>query len=146
MSAETNKAVSRRFFEEVFSKGDLGPINEMFAPNYRALGPGALPGLPEGPEAVRQSVQFYRKAFPDTHFVIDEQVAEGDRVVTRWTAHGTQKGEMPGIPVTGRKAEVSGMQVDRFRNGKIVETWTVFDQLGMMQQLGAVPSAGQRTK
>ncbi len=89
---------------------------------------------------------FYRRAFPDTQFVIDEQIAEGDRVMTRWTAHGTHKGEFPGIPVTGRKAEVSGVQVDRFVNGKIVETWSVFDQLGLMQQLGAVPAMGQKTK
>ena len=146
MSQESNKAVARRFFLNVFSQGKLELINEIFAPNHANRGPGALPGLPDGPEGVRQSVLFYRKAFPDTQFVIDEQVAEGDRVVTRWTAHGTQKGELPGIPVTGRQAEVTGVQVDRFVNGKIVETWSVFDQMGMMQQLGVIPPMGQNTK
>jgi steroid delta-isomerase-like uncharacterized protein len=143
MSAESNKAQSRRFFEEVFTKGKMDAITEIFAANHVNHGPGTLQDLPDGPEGVRQVVSFYRKAFPDTQFTIDEQVAEGDRVVTRWTVHGTQKGEMPGIPVTGRPATVTGVTVDRFVNGKIVESWGIFDQMGMLQQLGVVPMQGQ---
>jgi steroid delta-isomerase-like uncharacterized protein len=143
MSAESNKAQARRFFEEVFSQGKMEVINEIVAPNHVNHGPGSMPGLPDGPEGTKQFVSFYRKAFPDTHFTVDEQIAEGDRVVTRWTAHGTQKGEMPGIPVTGRGATVSGVTVDRFANGKIVESWGIFDQMGMMQQLGVIPSQEQ---
>jgi steroid delta-isomerase-like uncharacterized protein len=146
MSAETNKAVSRRFLDEGFGRGNLQMIDEIFAPNHVLNGPGAMSGLPKGPEGVRQYVSYYRTAFPDTHFHIDEQVAEGDTVVTRWTAHGTQKGELPGIPVTGKPAEISGVTVDRYKNGKIVESWVEYDQLGMMQQLGVLPKQGQTRK
>ena len=141
MSEENNKAISRRFFEEVFSRGKLEVADELFASNHRTLGPGALPDLPNGPAGVKALVQFYRKAFPDTQFTIDEQIADGDRVVTRWTVKGTQKGEMEGlgIPVTGKPVTISGVSVDHFMGGKIVDTWGLFDQLGMMQQLGVVP-------
>jgi steroid delta-isomerase-like uncharacterized protein len=87
-------------------------------------------------------VTVYRNAFPDVHFTIDEQIAEGDKVVTRWTGHGTHKGELAGIPATGKSATVTGMGVDRIVNGKIVESWGIFDQFGMMQQLGVIPAAG----
>jgi steroid delta-isomerase-like uncharacterized protein len=143
MSAESNKATSRRFFEDVFSRGKMDVVDEIISPNHVNHGPGALPGLPNGPEGAKQFVMTYRKAFPDTQFTIDEQIAEGDRVVTRWTAHGTQKGELPGIPVTGKGATVSGMTVDRYVNGKIVESWGIFDQMGMLQQLGVVPNPQQ---
>jgi steroid delta-isomerase-like uncharacterized protein len=143
MSAESNKAQSRRFFDEAFGQGKMEVINEIYDTHHVNRGPGSMPGLPDGPEGMRQYVSYYRNAFPDTHFTIDEQIAEGDRVVTRWTAHGTHKGELPGIPVTGKAATVSGMTVDRFANGKIVESWGLFDQMGMMQQLGAMQSQEQ---
>jgi steroid delta-isomerase-like uncharacterized protein len=141
MTAENNKKVSRRFFEEAFQQGNPKLFEEVYAANHVNRGPGAIPGLPDGPEGMRKYVDNYRTAFPDNNFTIDEQIAEGDRVVTRWTAHGTQTGEMPGggIPVTGKSATVTGMTVDRFMNGKIVESWSIFDQMGMMQQLGVVP-------
>ncbi len=146
MSAESNKSLSRRFMEEGFGRGNLKVVDEIFAANHTNHGPGALPGSAKGPEGVKQLVTYYRNAFPDTQFTVDEQVAEGDRVVTRWTAHGTQKGEMPGvsgmpgIPVTGRPVTISGVTIDRFVNGKIVESWGLFDQLGMIQQLGLMPN------
>ncbi len=147
MTAETNKNLSKRFFEEVFNKGQMAAVDEIYAANHTNKGPGALPGMPSGPEGMRKFVTFYRNAFPDTHFTIDEQVAEGDRVVTRWTAHGTQKGEMAGmgIPVTGREVTVTGVTVDHFANGKIVESWGLFDQMSMMQQLGVIPQRSTHT-
>ncbi len=147
MTAESNKKLSRRFLEESFNKGNMSVIDEVFATNHTNHGPGAMPGLPNGPEGMKQFVNYYRKAFPDTHFQIDDQVAEGDRVVTRWTAHGTQTGEMPmqgtGISVTRRPVTVSGVTVDRFSNGKIVESWGIFDQIGMLQQLGVITNPTQ---
>ena len=145
MTAESNKKLSRRFLEEAFTRGNMNVIDEIYAANHTNHGPGALPTLPDGPEGMRQLVSFYRKAFPDTKFHIDEQVSEGDRVVTRWTATGTQSGEMQGmgIPVTGRPVTVTGVTVDRFANGKIVESWGIFDQMGMMQQLGVIPTQTQ---
>lgn len=140
MSTDTNKAVSRRFLKEIFSQGKLAVADEIIASDHVNGGPGALPGLPPGPEGSKQLVMVYRNAFPDVQFTIDEQIAEGDKVVTRWTAHGTHKGELAGIPPTGKSATVTGMGVDRIVNGKIVESWGLFDQFGMLQQLGAIPT------
>ena len=143
MSTEANKAIARRFLEEVFGQGKLAVADEILAPDHVDHGPGALPGTPPGPEGSKMLVTGYRNAFPDIHFTIDEQIAEGDKVVTRWTGHGTHKGELAGIPATGKSATVTGMGVDRIVNGKIVESWGIFDQFGMMQQLGVIPVASQ---
>jgi steroid delta-isomerase-like uncharacterized protein len=139
MLTETNKAVSSRFLEEVFNKGKLNVLDEILAKDHVNSGPGTLPGLPTGPEGAKQLVTVYRNAFPDVHFTIDDQIAEGDKVVTRWTGHGTHKGELLGIPATGKSSTVTGIAVDRLVNGKIVESWGIFDQFGMMQQLGVIP-------
>ena len=139
MLSDTNKTLSRRLFEEVWNKGNLAVLNELIANDHVNSGPGTLPGLPTGPEGAKQFVMMYRNAFPDTHFTIDEQIAEADKVVTRWTASGTHKGELVGIPATGKSSTVTGINVDRIVNGKIVESWGIFDQFGMMQQLGVIP-------
>jgi predicted ester cyclase len=143
MSLEANKATSRRWVEEVFSKGNLAVADEIVAPNHSNSGPAALPGMPNGPEGGKMLVTVYRTAFPDIHFTVEEQIAEGDMVVTRWTATGTQKGELAGIPPTGKSGTVTGINRDRFANGMIAETWAIFDQFGLMQQLGVIPSPGQ---
>jgi steroid delta-isomerase-like uncharacterized protein len=143
MSAESNKAVARRFLEEVFGQGKLAVADEIVAPDHVDRGPGTLPGLPPGPEGSKMIVTVYRNAFPDIHFTIDEQIAEGDKVVTRWTGHATHKGELAGIPATGKSATVAGIGVDRIENGKIVESWGLFDQFGMLQQLGVIPAPSQ---
>jgi steroid delta-isomerase-like uncharacterized protein len=140
MSIDTNKAVARRFLVEIFGEGKLAVADEIIAPDHINGGPGALPGLPPGPEGSKQFVTAYRNAFPDVKFTVDEQIAEGDKVVTRWSAHGTHKGELAGIPPTGKSAKVTGMGIDRIVNGKIVETWGVFDQFGMLKQLGVIPT------
>ena len=140
MLSETNKTVSRRFLEEVWNKGNLAVLNEIIAKDHVDSGPGTLPGLPTGPEGSKQLVTVYRNAFPDIHFTIDEQIAEGDKVVTRWTGHGTHQGELAGIPATGKSSTVTGINVDRVVNGKIAESWGIFDQFGMMQQLGVIPT------
>ena len=140
MSSETNKTVARRFFEEVFSKGNFNVLDEMIATDHVNSGPGTISGLPAGPEGTKQLVTVYRNAFPDLRFTIDEQIAEGDKVVTRWTALGTHQGELAGIPATGKSSTVTGIAVDRIVNGKIAESWGIFDQFGMMQQLGVIPT------
>jgi steroid delta-isomerase-like uncharacterized protein len=146
MLSETNKTVSRRFFEEVFGKGKLNLLDEIIANDHVNSGPGSLPGLPNGPEGTKQLVTVYRNAFPDVHFTIEEQIAEGDKVVTRWSAHGTHQGELAGIPATGKTSTVTGIAVDRLVNGKIAESWGIFDQFGMMQQLGVIPMPEQAGK
>jgi predicted SnoaL-like aldol condensation-catalyzing enzyme len=140
MSTATNKIIARRFFEDIFSQGNLAVADEIIAPEYQDAGPGAIPGLPPGPEGSKMLVMVYRNAFPDIRFVIDEQIAEGDMVVTRWTAYGTQKGELAGIPPTGKSVVVIGVSIDRMVNGKLVAGWTVSDQYGMLQQLGVIPA------
>lgn len=140
MSTETNKAIIRRFFEEAFGKGNLAVVDEIVAPDQVNGGPGALPEMPSGPEGSKMLITTYRSAFPDLHFTIDEQIAEGNTVVTRWTAHGTHNGELAGIPATGKRTTVVGLGVDRIENGKIVESWGLFDQFGMLQQLGVIPA------
>jgi len=140
MLSETNKAVSRRFFEEVFAKGKLNVLDEIITKDHVNRGPGNPPGLPTGSEGTKQLVTMYRNAFPDLRFTIDEQIAEGDKVVTRWTADGTHQGELAGLPPTNKTSTVTGIVVDRIANGKIAESWGIFDQFGMMQQLGVIPT------
>ena len=140
MISETNRTVSRRFFEEVFGNGKLNVLDDIIAKDNVNSGPGSLPGLPTGPEGTKQLITVYRNAFPDVHFTIDEQIAEGDKVMTRWTAHGTHQGELAGLPATGKSSTVTGIAVDRIMNGKIAESWGIFDQFGMMQQLGVIPT------
>ena len=143
MSTEANKAIIRRLFKEAFEQGNLAVLDEIIAPNQVNGGPGALPGMPSGPEGTKMLITAYRNAFPDLHFTIDEQIAEGNTVVTRWTAQGTHNGELAGLPATGKPATVVGMGVDRVENGKIVESWGLFDQFGMLQQLGVISAPGQ---
>jgi hypothetical protein len=108
MSTEANKAIIRRLFKEAFGQGNLAVLDEIIAPNQVNGGPGALPELPSGPEGTKMLITAYRNAFPDLHFTIDEQIAEGNTVVTRWTAHGTHNGELAGLPPTGKPATVVG--------------------------------------
>ena len=143
MSTEANKAIIRRLFEEAFGQGNLAVVDEIVALNHVNSGPGALPGMPSGPEGSKMLITTYRNAFPDIHFTIDEQIAEGNTVVTRWTGHGTHNGELAGLPPTGKPATVVGVGVDRVENGKVVESWGLFDQFGMLQQLGVIPAPGQ---
>ncbi len=140
MSAEQNKTVSRRVIEDCFNHGNLALADDIYAADY--VNHNAPPGFPKGPEGFKQEATMYRSAFPDIHITIEDQIAEGDKVVTRWSARGTHQGELMGIPPTNKKATVTGIAIDRLASGKIVEHWEVFDQLGLMQQLGVVPVPG----
>jgi steroid delta-isomerase-like uncharacterized protein len=143
MSTEQNKTLARRFWFEVFSQGNMTIIDEICDANWTYHDPSDPQGnWPRGPQGMRQLVNLYRSAFPDLHFTIEDQVAEGDTVVSRWIASGTHKGELMGIPPTGRQASVTGITIHRMVNGKIVEDWVNFDTLGMMQQLGIIPRPG----
>ncbi|GIV98239.1 MAG: hypothetical protein KatS3mg057_2896 [Herpetosiphonaceae bacterium] len=137
MAAEENKTLVRRVIEEGFNKGNLGVADQLCASNYRSHDP-LLQNLPSGPDAFKQSINVYRTAFPDSRITIEEQVAQGNLVATRWTAQGTHNGQLMGIQPTGKRVQVSGIQIDRVEQGKIVETWINYDALGMMQQLGVV--------
>jgi len=140
MSVEENKAIARRIFEEIWNKRNLDLIGETFATNFVRNDPASadLSG-PIGPEGFKQVVNVYVSAFPDHHFTPESIIAEGDMVVTRWTATGTHKGELAGIPPTGVYAAVTGISIYQIADGKVVEEWSNWDTLGMMQNLGVIP-------
>jgi steroid delta-isomerase-like uncharacterized protein len=142
MSAEENKAIIRRINDEAWSKGSLDVIDELIAEDFV----GIVIGGPEqirGPHGFREFVAMYRKAFPDLSISIDEQIAEGDTVVTRWTATGTHQGDLMGMPATGKQAITSGVNINRVAGGKLVEGWGLFDMLGLLQQIGAIPAVAR---
>jgi steroid delta-isomerase-like uncharacterized protein len=137
MSTEDNKALMRRFLEEVFNKQNLAAIDEFIAPNH--VDHTLPPFLPTTPEGTKQAIGMFLTAFPDVHLTVEDMIAEGDKVVTRYTSRGTQKGAFVGIPPTGKQMTVSSIVVARIADGKIVEEWGLDDQMGMLQQLGVIP-------
>jgi steroid delta-isomerase-like uncharacterized protein len=145
MSAEANKALFRRYVEEGWAKGNVAVADEVFADRYAAHQPD---GSEEerGPEDVKQFLRQYREAFPDLQITIEDQIAEGDKVVTRWSSRGTHRGEFRSITPTGNQVRLTGIGIFRFSDGKVVESWDNFDQLGMLRQLGAIPEPGQPTE
>jgi steroid delta-isomerase-like uncharacterized protein len=140
VSAEENKAQVRRLLEAI-NTDNLDNIDELIASDYVYHSPGS----PEvrGPDGFRQMISMYKTAFPDLNMVIDDMLAEGDKVAFRWTGTGTQRGEMMGVPPTGKRVTGTGLIISRFAGGKIVEDHEVIDMLGMMQQLGVVPTPEQ---
>jgi steroid delta-isomerase-like uncharacterized protein len=138
--SEQNKAVSKRILEEVFSQGKLQLIDELVAANFTAYDPSFPGGKVTGREGLRQYVEMYRAAFPDLHFTIHDQFADGDKAATRYTATGTHKGALMGIAPTGKHATVTGITIEHYKDGKAVEVWANSDTLGMLQQLGVVPA------
>jgi steroid delta-isomerase-like uncharacterized protein len=135
--AEENKAVSRRLVEEAFVGGDLDLVDELVDEGYVGHDP-AVPEDVRGPAGVKELIAGYRAAFPDLLLVVEDQVAEGDKVVTRWLARGTHEGEIFGVPGTGKQTTTTGITIDRLSGGKIVESWDNWDTLGVMQQIGAI--------
>ncbi len=140
MSTEENKALVRRFFE-AFNAGDLDGAAAVFAPHAVVHNSGAPDPL--NLEGFRQLAAIFLAAFSDGKHTIEDMTGEGDKMVARITYRGTHTGDLMGIPPTGKQVVVSAMTIDRIANGKIVETWRLFDQLGMMQQLGVIPAPGQ---
>ena len=141
MSAEENLALVRRWFAET-DRGNLAIIDELCAPDYVDHNP-PIPGLPPGREGVRQSNRLARAAFPDAVHEIEEQVAEGDRVLTRVRTRATFLGEYLGYAPTGKVIEVRGVSVHRIAAGKLVEHWANADLFGLMQQMGALPTPAE---
>jgi predicted ester cyclase len=142
---EQNKAVLKRFWEEVWDQGKLDVVDEIFHPNF--VDHGLAPGLTkQGPEGAKEAVLQFRSAIPDLYLKIDHMVAEGDKVMTRWEAGGTQSGPMKSgrgtIPPTNKRATVRGFTINRLEDGKIIDAWDNFDIMGMLQQLGVIPSEG----
>jgi steroid delta-isomerase-like uncharacterized protein len=138
VSAEENKAIARRWFEDLFNAGNLEVADEIIAAEHVNHDP-TLPDIPTGPEGQKQVVNLYRGAFTNAHISVEDQLAEGDGVVTRWTGSGTHQGEFMGVPPSGNQVTVTGITINRISGGKIAESWTNYDALGMLQQIGAIP-------
>jgi steroid delta-isomerase-like uncharacterized protein len=137
-------ATARRFFDEIWSQGDLDLVGELVAPEYVGHPSGPEAGV-RGPEGVKEYIGRLREGVPDLTMTVEEQVVDQDKVATRWTARGTHAGELLGVEATGRTATVTGITIQRFgANGRIVEGWTNWDMLGMVQQLGIVPQPAER--
>jgi len=140
VSLEQNKALVRRFLDEVIGRGDLEAADGLCAADlaWHGVGVGELADL----ATFKRAVAPFLTAFPDLRVTAEDLLAEGDRVVARYTWRGTQRGEFFGIPATGRSVEVAGTSIYRLAGGKIVEEWWLEDMLGLMRQLGAIPAPG----
>jgi steroid delta-isomerase-like uncharacterized protein len=134
--SEANKAIARRVIEDLFTKHNAALIDEFFPDCvYRSPAVTELRGA-----AYRQFLTQVLAAFPDGRWTVEDQVAEGDKVVTRWSFTGIHRGNLMGIAPTGKQVTTTGVMIDRIVGGKITEEWEEYDALGMMQQLGVVPS------
>jgi len=132
-----NKNNERRFFEEIWNKGNFAVANDLVAADYIDHDSS---NSSAGPEGVRQEVSVYRNAFPDLLFAIEDIIAEGDKVVTRLTASGTHERDLPGIAATGKRVTISGIFITRYESGKAAEAWVKFDFLDLYRQLGVIPA------
>jgi steroid delta-isomerase-like uncharacterized protein len=137
--SEQNKALVRRLTEEVMNRGNFAVVEELVAPDYTGHSPTAET---RGSDGYRQFYQGLRGAFPDIQCTIEDLVGDGDKVVSRWRAHGTHKGEYAGLPPTGKTGVVTGTSLFRINNGRVVECWTNADDLSLLQLVGAIPELG----
>ncbi len=135
MSAE-NKALVRRFYEEVFHQGNVTLVDQLFSPSFARHSPPS-PDV-RGPTEVKQFCTALRAAFPDIHYTLEDMVAEGDKVVLRWSAQATQQGKFMSVAPTGQSVTLSGTVTFLIQNGQFHEEWSHWDALGLMQQLGIV--------
>lgn len=140
MSGEENKAIVRRFYDE-WNKGSLQGVYDLFSEDVVDHNPG--PGQGAGKAGLKQALEIFRNAFPDSQIAIEQLVAEGDKVVDHATFRGTHTGDLFGVPPTGKPVIIHASDVYRIADGKIVELWHIEDIVGIMQQIGAMPAQAQ---
>jgi steroid delta-isomerase-like uncharacterized protein len=137
------KAAVREFYDRGWNRGDLSAIDELFSPEYDDHDAAAQTGK-SGLDAARRFIETFRAAVPDLRVEIEDQYAEGSTVTTRWTATGTHEGTLMGVPATHQRVEVSGISIDRFdEQGRFAEGWGNWDGIGLLRQIGALPTASQ---
>ena len=136
--SEENKAQVRRLLEEGFSQGHTEVVDEVLNPDFICYDPNSESGEVRGAETIKGEIEYFRNAVPDLTYTVEDQIAEGDKVLTRFRTRGTHRGELWGIPPTGKKVEITNMSMSRIEGGKMAEEWPVPDRLGMMQQLGVM--------
>lgn len=135
--SEENKALYKKFIDEVINKKNLDVVNDLIGPGFVDHNP--MPGTPPGSEGMKQAMEMFISAFPDMTSDLTFLVAEGDLVVGHQTTKGTHKGDLMGIPATGKKVEFAEIHIVRIKDGKAVEHWGLADGEAMMQQLGVMP-------
>jgi steroid delta-isomerase-like uncharacterized protein len=137
-------AASRQLLEQSFNEGNFELADQLIASdavNHDPAEPAELRAL-RGPELLRRTVNLYRTAFPDVRITVDDVIAADEKVVLRWHSEGTHRGELAGLAPTGAQGSVTGISIDQWKDGKVVETWTEWDNLGLARQLGAAPPEG----
>ena len=137
MSAEENKKLVRRFYEEI-DKGNIEALDELVAEDYIDHNPPPIPDLAPGREGLKQAFKIFWDATPGYHR-IEDQIAEGDKVVTRLTSFGKHEGDLPGAPATGNEMKMTSITIHRIENGKLVEKWAEKDMISLLQQIGKMP-------
>ena len=138
MSAEENKALLRRLVDEGLHKKNLGIMDELISPNF--VNHSAPAGIPPTRDGYRQYVEMLLASFPDIYLDIEDLIAEGDKVVVRYTVRGTHQGSFMGLPPSGKQFSFTGIGIQRIVDGKFVERWEQADTLGLLQQLGVIPT------
>ena len=136
--SDPNKQVTRRLLDELFTKGNFDATDELVHPDF--VNHEAPPGAPQGPDGLKQTVTWLRSLWGDMVFDIEDHIAEGDKVVARVTMHGHHVGEFLGRPPTGKEFAVKQIHIWRLEDGKVIEHWSVRDDLGQAFQLGLIPS------
>lgn len=135
-TADECKKLVQRYIAAI-NAGDFEALDELFAADF--VDHNSFPGQSHGLEGAKELIRIYRTAFPDVHWTIEDQIAEEDKVVTRWIARGTHLGKLFGVAPTGRRVTVEGIGIDWVRDGHLAEGWLSFDQFGLLQQVGALP-------
>ena len=138
LSESANITIVQRFVDEVINDGRFDAADELVHEDFVELDP--FPGQRQGREGLKDVLRMFRDAFPDIHWMVEETIASGDKVVSRFKWSGTQRGNFLGIPATGRKVAVPGVVIDRLKDGKMADSRILMDTLGLMQQLGAIPA------
>ena len=138
--SEENKEKARRLLEEAFSQGKTEVVDEVLHSDFVCYDPNSESGVIRGAETIKGEIEYFRNAVPDLTYTVVDQVAEGDKVTTRYTLGGTHQGEFFGVAGTGNRIEMTGIQIDRFdESGKMIEEWPEYDMLGAMKQMSAIP-------
>ncbi len=151
--SEDNKALVRKIYDRIWNKGDISAVDELFDAEYNDHIIEGTPGTSPGPDGFKAVINQIRTAFPDMTIKIEDMIAEGDKVVSYWTNTGTNTSGLNGMPATGKKVEMEGVDIYRIANGKVVEVWGVHDvtellwayMTSVMERLGVVQPPGQAT-
>ena len=143
MPADTNRNLARLFFDEVFNKGNLDVVDEIFAPDYRGFSSAAFGRVIEGPEGIKEFVQMYRTAFPNIHFTFDDVIATDNKVIARFTTDGRQEGEFQGIQPKGKRIRVRGIGIAEIADGQIRVSNSEINTLDLLEQIGGIQRNNQ---